>query len=83
MFVHTQVPAVLLGRRLTDVPTAVSLDATPKQYDELGEFYAHDQGPEWAEQFKFRLNRRCFERAAHIITWSTWGSWLPSSSTAQ
>lgn len=72
MFVHSQVPAVLLGRALTTVPTIVSLDATPQQYDELGEFYAHDRGPDWVERIKFRLNRRCFERAAHIVTWSEW-----------
>jgi glycosyltransferase involved in cell wall biosynthesis len=72
MFVHSQVPAVLLGRALTDVPTVVSLDATPKQYDELGEFYAHERGPEWLERAKLRLNQRCYERAAHIVTWSEW-----------
>ena len=27
-------------------------------YDELGEFYAHDRGPDWVERIKFRLNRR-------------------------
>ncbi len=72
MLVHTQVPAVLLGRSLTSVPTVVSLDATPRQYDELGEFYAHERGPAWAERLKFRANQRCFERAAHLITWSEW-----------
>ncbi len=70
IFVHTQVPAVLLGH--TEVPTVVSLDATPKQYDELGEHYAHDIGPEWLERIKTSLNRRCFERAAHLVTWAEW-----------
>ncbi len=70
IFVHTQVPAVLLGR--TDVPTVVSLDATPKQYDELGAHYAHDVGPDWLEGLKTSLNRRCFERAAHLVTWAHW-----------
>lgn len=70
VFVHTQVPAVLLGR--TGVPTVVSLDATPKQYDELGEHYAHDVGPDWLERIKTDLNRRCFERAAHLVTWAHW-----------
>jgi glycosyltransferase involved in cell wall biosynthesis len=72
MFVHTQVPAVLLGGFVSAVPTIVSLDATPLQYDELGEFYAHGQGPEWFERTKLRANRRCFERAAHLVTWSQW-----------
>lgn len=72
MFVHTQVPAVLLTREMAAVPTVVSLDATPIQYDSLGEFYAHPQGPAPVERLKFELNRRCFERARHIITWSSW-----------
>jgi glycosyltransferase involved in cell wall biosynthesis len=72
MFVHTQVPAVLLGPWMRRTPTVVSIDATPKQYDALGEFYAHEQGPAWLERRKFRANQRCFERAAHVVTWSEW-----------
>ncbi len=72
MIVHTQVPAILLGRKLTDQPTIVSLDATPKQYDSLGEHYAHDVGSERVERVKTWLNRRCFERAAHLVTWTQW-----------
>lgn len=72
IFVHTQVPAVLLGRIVGRVPTVVSLDATPKQYDELGAHYAHDVGPAWIERIKTRLNQRCFERAAHLVTWAEW-----------
>ena len=72
MFVHTQVPAVLLGPWMRRTPTIVSIDATPKQYDELGEFYAHEQGPAWLERRKFRANQRCFERAAHMVAWSAW-----------
>jgi glycosyltransferase involved in cell wall biosynthesis len=72
MFVHTQVPAVLLGRPLGDVPMIISLDATPKQYDDLGDHYAHEVGPQRVEQFKTWLNRRCFERAAHLVVWADW-----------
>lgn len=70
--VHTQVPAVLLGREMHRVPTVVSLDATPLQYDQLGEFYAHDVGPGWLEALKFRANRACFGRAAHLVVWAEW-----------
>ncbi len=72
MFVHTQVPAVLLRSWMNKVPTIVSLDATPRQYDQLGEFYRHSTGRPSIERVKHRLNRRCFERASHIVTWSTW-----------
>jgi glycosyltransferase involved in cell wall biosynthesis len=71
-FVHTQVPAVLLGPWMKRVPTVVSIDATPRQYDSLGEHYAHSHGPAWVERGKFWANRRCFERAAHLVTWSEW-----------
>ncbi len=44
MFVHTQVPAILIPDVLRRIPTVVSLDATPIQYDELGEHYGHSTG---------------------------------------
>jgi glycosyltransferase involved in cell wall biosynthesis len=72
LFVHSQVPAVLLGQVMTRVPTVVSLDATPKQYDELGEHYAHETGSRVVESTKTWLNRRCFDRAARLVTWSEW-----------
>lgn len=72
IFVHTQVPAVLLQPWMRRIPTVVSIDATPQQYDELGEFYAHGRGPAGVERVKHRMNQRCFERAAHLVTWSEW-----------
>lgn len=72
MFVHTQVPAILLGSAMRQVPTVVSLDATPVQYDALGEHYAHAVGPRWLERIKTELNRRCFDRAEHLVTWADW-----------
>ncbi|MDW3214138.1 MAG: glycosyltransferase family 4 protein [Ilumatobacteraceae bacterium] len=70
--VHTQVPAVLLRSEMQAVPTVVSLDATPRQYDALGEHYDHAVGRPTTERLKTELNRRCFERAAHLITWAAW-----------
>jgi glycosyltransferase involved in cell wall biosynthesis len=72
MFVHSQVPAVLLGRWMDRIPTVVSLDATPAQYDELGDFYRHDVGPPILEAGKRWANERCYERARHLVTWSAW-----------
>ncbi len=71
LFVHSQVPAVLLGRWMR-TPTVVSLDATPMQYDSLGEFYNHDTGSALGERLKYSANRRCFGRARHLVTWSQW-----------
>jgi glycosyltransferase involved in cell wall biosynthesis len=72
MFIHTQVPAVLTGRWMRRIPTIVSLDATPIQYDELGEHYAHDRSSARVEAAKKRLNERCFRRAHHLVAWSEW-----------
>lgn len=72
LFIHTQVPSVLAQRWMTKIPTVVSVDATPLQYDELGESYAHGRGPEWLESIKWRANRSSFRRARHIVTWSHW-----------
>jgi glycosyltransferase involved in cell wall biosynthesis len=72
LFIHTQVPAVLARDWLRRIPTVVSLDATPLQYDELGEHYDHGAGNAHVERLKWRANRTCFVRAAHLVTWSAW-----------
>ncbi len=72
MFVHSQVPAVLLGRWMKRIPTVVSLDATPMQYDQLGPFYAHGLSAPWIERLKKIAQQRCFARARHLVAWSVW-----------
>jgi glycosyltransferase involved in cell wall biosynthesis len=72
LFIHTQVPAVLALDWVRRLPTVVSLDATPLQYDALGGPYGHEPGPGWLEGLKWRLNRAVFRRASHLIAWSEW-----------
>lgn len=72
LFFHTQVTAVLSPDWLARVPSVVSLDATPEQYDALGEYYDHSAGTAWLERFKWTLNRRCFQGAQHLVAWSEW-----------
>jgi glycosyltransferase involved in cell wall biosynthesis len=72
LFFHTQVTAVLSPNWLSHYPTIVSLDATPLQYDSLGDYYNHGAGPEWLERLKWRLTRNCFQKASHLVTWSEW-----------
>lgn len=72
LFFHTQVTAVLSPDWLRRIPSIVSLDATPRQYDHLGVFYSHSTGPNWLENWKWRLYRDCFQLARHIVTWSEW-----------
>jgi glycosyltransferase involved in cell wall biosynthesis len=72
LFVHTQVPAILLPDVLRRLPTVVSLDATPQQYDELGAHYDHATQSRPVENVKWRLNRQCFARAKAVVTWAQW-----------
>jgi hypothetical protein len=50
----------------------ISVDATPRQYDELGSFYQHDVGPAAIERLKLRATRARFAEATHIVAWSAW-----------
>ena len=72
LFFHTQVTAVLAKKWVKRFPSIVSLDATPVQYDELGEFYQHETGSSWLEGVKWRLNRDCYRAANHLVTWTDW-----------
>jgi glycosyltransferase involved in cell wall biosynthesis len=72
LFMHTQVPTVLAADWLYRVPTVISVDATPRQYDQLGELYEHRREGRVVEAVKWRANRACFRRAAHIVAWSAW-----------
>ena len=72
MFIHTQVPAILVRGWMRRIPTIISLDATPVQYDSLGAFYAHDQSSPRIERWKKSANTRCFARARHLVVWADW-----------
>jgi glycosyltransferase involved in cell wall biosynthesis len=72
LFFHTQVPAVLSQRWLHRIPSIVSLDATPMQYDELGAFYQHERGHARLEALKWRLNRDCYKAARTLVAWGAW-----------
>lgn len=72
LFIHTQVPAMLSPDWMRRIPTVVSLDATPQQYDALGAHYDHHAGPRRVEDLKTRIHQGCFRRAAHIVSWSEW-----------
>lgn len=74
LFVHTQVLATFLAATMRRTPTVVSLDATPRQYDELGEFYQHTPGPPVVERLKHRLHVRALRHARRVVVWSAWAA---------
>lgn len=70
LFFHTQVTASLCLDWLHRIPSVVSLDATPRQYDSLGEFYAHQQGPDWLELWKAATQQSLLPRcppSCHLV----------------
>lgn len=70
---HTQVISLLSAGWLPGkIPVIVSLDATPLNYDRVGQAYGHRPGNPLLEKFKFWLNRRVFHKATYLITWSEW-----------
>jgi glycosyltransferase involved in cell wall biosynthesis len=70
---HTQVTSLFAPGLMRRIPSIVSLDATPIQYDSLGEFYGHKpSGNPRVEALKKRMNERAFTAARHLVTWSEW-----------
>jgi glycosyltransferase involved in cell wall biosynthesis len=70
---HTQVTSLLSAGIMRRVPSVISLDATPVQYDALGAFYGHTPSSSArVEALKKRLNIRAFTAAHSLVTWSEW-----------
>ena len=73
LFFHTQKPAVFNWDLLARIPTVLSLDVTPKQYDELGQYYNHvPDGQSPIAAVKHWMNVRTFALARQIVVWSSW-----------
>ncbi len=70
---HTQVTSLFSAGLMRRLPSVVSLDATPLQYDALGAAYGHaPSSSARLEALKMRLNTRAFASARHLVTWSQW-----------
>jgi glycosyltransferase involved in cell wall biosynthesis len=72
LFFHTQVPAMLAVNWMRRIPSVISLDATPIQYDQLGAFYGHARRSALVERMKWQLHHDCLHAASRIVTWSHW-----------
>jgi glycosyltransferase involved in cell wall biosynthesis len=70
---HTQKPAVFQWDVMARTPTVLSLDVTPRQYDDLGVYYDHIADDDnAAARLKHWLNKRTFALARFIVVWSNW-----------
>jgi glycosyltransferase involved in cell wall biosynthesis len=70
IFIHTQVASLLSIDLMRRTPTVVSLDATPKNFDDIGSAYGHSRSGRLAEWAKAAINRRAFGAASQLVTWS-------------
>src|SRR6266550_4832424 len=74
IFIHTQVAALLADDIMRKVPTVVSLDATPLNFDRVGGAYSHRVSSPALEAAKSAVNRRAFNAAAGLVTWCRWAA---------
>jgi glycosyltransferase involved in cell wall biosynthesis len=73
LFFHTQVTSLFSLGVMRRIPSVISLDATPINYDSVAEAYGHRPAVgSWLDEGKFRLNRAAFGAAAALVTWSDW-----------
>ncbi|MDQ6671984.1 MAG: glycosyltransferase family 4 protein [Chloroflexota bacterium] len=70
---HTQVTSLFSRAIMLRVPTIVSLDATPVNYDSVGRYYGHrPAGDSFLDHQKYRLNHRALHSADGLVAWSEW-----------
>ena len=71
-FVHTQTIGLLSFRHMREVPTLLSLDATPLNYDELAGAYRDPTHPAPVEAFKLWAHRSVMRNVRRFTAWSEW-----------
>ncbi|MBC8139653.1 MAG: glycosyltransferase family 4 protein [Fibrella sp.] len=70
---HTQVTSLLSAGLMRRLPSVISLDATPLQYDQIGAHYGHTVSSNASlEALKKRITERALGAARHLVTWSEW-----------
>ncbi len=71
-FFHTAIPSIFSVGKTKGVPTVMSLDATPINYDTVAEAYNHKRGSNLSERLKLALHKRTFRSAKQFVVWSRW-----------
>jgi glycosyltransferase involved in cell wall biosynthesis len=72
LFVHTSMVGLLAMDYVSKIPTMLSLDATPLNYDELATWYGHKVHSGPVERGKLLVHRALMRRARGITAWSRW-----------
>jgi len=72
LFIHTQTIGLLSAGLMARIPTLLSLDATPVNYDELAEWYGDKVHSTPLERAKLLAHRAVMRKAHSYTTWSEW-----------
>jgi glycosyltransferase involved in cell wall biosynthesis len=72
LFLHTQTISLFSGPLMARIPTLLSLDATPLNYDELATPYHATVHAAPIERAKLWAHRNVMKHAAAFTTWSEW-----------
>lgn len=72
LFIHTQTISVFSGDYMAKIPTVLSLDATPLNYDEIAVTYGDTPHPAAIEWAKLTVHRTVMRNAARFNVWSEW-----------
>jgi len=71
-FFHTQSIGLFAAHATRGAKYAISVDATPRQMDTMGDWYGHRRNSGPIEVAKCFLYRRVLQRAAIVVAWSDW-----------
>lgn len=72
LFLHTQTISLFSAGHMRRIPTLLSLDATPLNYDELASWYGDRVHAAPIEFAKLSAHRTVMRRARWYTTWSVW-----------
>jgi glycosyltransferase involved in cell wall biosynthesis len=72
LFVHTNSISILSADYFARIPTMLSLDATPLNYDEFAHWYGHEVHAARIERAKLLVNRAVMGQVRRFTTWSEW-----------
>jgi glycosyltransferase involved in cell wall biosynthesis len=72
LFLHTQTISLMSARHMRRIPTLLSLDATPMNYDELGSSYGAKMDAAFIERAKLWAHRSVMQGVRQFTAWSQW-----------
>ena len=72
LFVHTQTIGLFSAGHMRRIPTLMSVDATPINYDELATWYGDRVHQAPVERLKLWAHRMVMRRTRAFTTWSQW-----------